>query len=73
MCYCIAKSPIDSKDPNSLFVMIDGHGGPEVAIWLRDNFLETLVKSPAYQAKQWERAITDVLPMLDRKLNAVNG
>lgn len=48
-----------------LFSVFDGHGGSEVAKYLRDNFSETLKKNKYFIRKEYEIALVKVFKEID--------
>ena len=47
----------DIGDGNSLFGVFDGHGGPEVAKFVRAHFTKNLVAHAAYKRKEYKLAL----------------
>jgi len=45
---------LDIGDGNAIFGIYDGHGGPEVAIWVSRNLVKILKEFPAYQEKDYK-------------------
>lgn len=36
-------------DGNSLFAVFDGHGGPEVSLYVKEKFISLLLHTPSYE------------------------
>jgi len=49
----------------SLFGVLDGHGGSEVAQYVRDNLPDIIKKSPMLKAKQWKELMTNAFSNID--------
>lgn len=47
----------DLGDGNALFGVFDGHGGPEVAKFVRAHFTKNLVAHPSYKKKDYKTAL----------------
>ena len=47
----------DIGDGNSLFGVFDGHGGPEVAKFVKAHFTKSLVGHPSYKRKEYKQAL----------------
>ena len=56
-----------------LFSVFDGHGGNEVAYYLRDNFWKVLKKHPNFKSKDNELALVQTFKMLDEQLITSEG
>ena len=41
----------------SLFGVFDGHGGQEVALWVKENFRQELVKLQSFKSKRYREAL----------------
>jgi serine/threonine protein phosphatase PrpC len=52
---CIAE--LDIGDGNSLFAVFDGHGGPEISKFVKNNFIKNLIINPAYKKKDYKSAL----------------
>lgn len=52
----IFEFDIDGKGTN-LFAVFDGHGGGEVAVYAKRHFKERLLRNPAYEAGNYEKAL----------------
>jgi protein phosphatase 1G len=50
---------------NSLFGVFDGHGGSEVAQYVRDNLPNIIKSSPLLKSKQWKELFTNSFAMID--------
>lgn len=57
----------------SLFAVFDGHGGSEVAKYCGNHFVEELKNNPAFQAQNYELALTEVFVKIDKMLLSPNG
>lgn len=53
-----------------LFAVIDGHGGNEVAILVRDNLATELVNLPSFTNHDYVQALEDLFPRLDSLVRA---
>jgi len=47
----------DMENGVSLFGVFDGHGGQEVALWVKENFKKELVKLQSYKSKLYREAL----------------
>lgn len=52
-----------------LFSVFDGHGGNEVADYLRDNFCTELKANPNFKKKNYELALVQTFKSIDLSLN----
>lgn len=61
-------------DPNAaLFGVFDGHGGGEVAEFVKRHFPEELLKSPDYIAGKYDKALANTFLKMDTLLEAPAG
>ena len=59
---------LDLGDGNSLFAVFDGHGGPEVAKYVKNHFTKNLVGNAAYKRKDYKKALEETNMKMDRLL-----
>jgi serine/threonine protein phosphatase PrpC len=59
---------LDIGDGNSLFAVFDGHGGPEVAKFVKNHFTKNLINSPAYKRKDYKLDLKNTFLKFDRLL-----
>jgi serine/threonine protein phosphatase PrpC len=59
---------LDIGDGNSLFAVFDGHGGPEVAKFVKNHFTKNLINSAAYKRKDYKLALENTFLKMDRLL-----
>ena len=64
---------LDLGDGNSLFGVFDGHGGPEVAKFVKFHFTKNLISSAAYKRKDYKKALEDTFMKMDRLLLSDKG
>ena len=57
----------------SLFGVFDGHGGQEVALWVKENFKKELVKLQSYKSKLYREALEEVFAKLDEQMQTPAG
>ena len=62
---------LDLGDGNALFAVCDGHGGSEVAKFVRANFARELLNSDAYKEKDYRAALIDAFITMDRLMKVV--
>ena len=60
-------------DGNSLFGVFDGHGGPEVAKFVRAHFTKNLVNHAAYKKRDFKTALEQTFIKMDRLLMTEKG
>jgi serine/threonine protein phosphatase PrpC len=60
----VVYEPDISKDV-SLFGILDGHGGSQVASFVQKNFVEQLVKNSNFQRKIYQRALYENFLKMD--------
>lgn len=53
------------KEGVSFFGVYDGHGGNEVAEWVRDNLVTLLKDLESFKAGNYEQALTDIYVKID--------
>ena len=63
----------DIGDGNSLFGVFDGHGGPEVAKFVKAHFTKSLVGHPSYKRKEYKQALEQTFLKMDRLLLTEKG
>ena len=63
----------DLGDGNALFGVFDGHGGPEVAKFVRAHFTKNLVAHPSYKKKDYKTALEQTFLKMDRLLMTEKG
>ena len=49
----------------SIFGVFDGHGGNQVAEWVRDNFVKELVKLKSYKDGDYKEALRETFILMD--------
>lgn len=64
---------LDIGDGNSLFGVFDGHGGSEVAKFVKNHFTKNLVNSQAYKRKDYKLALENTFLKMDRLLLTEKG
>ena len=64
---------MDIGDGNSLFAVFDGHGGPEVAKFVKNHFTKNLINSAAYRRKDYKLALENTFMKMDRLLLSEKG
>jgi serine/threonine protein phosphatase PrpC len=64
---------LDIGDGNALFGVFDGHGGPEVAKFVKNHFTKNLVSCPAYKRKDYKAALENTFLKMDRLLLTEKG
>jgi len=64
---------LDLGDGNSFFGVFDGHGGPEVAKYVKVHFTKNLISSAAYKRKDYKKALEDTFMKMDRLLLSDKG
>ena len=52
----------------SFFGVYDGHGGNEVAEWVRDNLIDELKQLSSFKAGNYEQALKDIYLRVDQLL-----
>ena len=57
----------------SLFGVFDGHGGKEVAEFCSREIVSVFSSLESYQARDYERALTDCFIALDAQLSELDG
>jgi len=67
----IAEVKVD--DNVSLFGVFDGHGGKEVARYVADHLIEELKRNPAYQSRDYKKALEETFLRMDDLLNTDDG
>jgi serine/threonine protein phosphatase PrpC len=68
----VIYEPEISKDV-SLFGILDGHGGSEVARFVQKNFVEQLLKNQNFQRKIYQRALYENFLKMDDLLLTSHG
>ena len=63
----------DLGDGNSVFGVFDGHGGPEVAKFVKVHFCKSLLNSAAYKRKDYKKALEDTFLKMDKLLLSEKG
>lgn len=64
---------INNDETMSLFAVFDGHGGPEVAKFASDHFLNCLTGNGYFITKNYEKALTSAIMHLDSMMLAKAG
>jgi serine/threonine protein phosphatase PrpC len=64
---------LDIGDGNSLFGVFDGHGGREVAMFVKNHFTKNLVNCAAYRRKDFKLALENTFLKMDRLLLTEKG
>eukprot|EP00350_Pseudokeronopsis_sp_OXSARD2_P008286 CAMPEP_0170556792 /NCGR_PEP_ID=MMETSP0211-20121228/18683_1 /TAXON_ID=311385 /ORGANISM="Pseudokeronopsis sp., Strain OXSARD2" /LENGTH=79 /DNA_ID=CAMNT_0010867343 /DNA_START=90 /DNA_END=329 /DNA_ORIENTATION=+ len=57
----------------AVFGVFDGHGGKEVALYIKDRFVAELKKLPSYQNKDYPNALKEVFIKMDDLLKSPQG
>jgi len=61
-------------DPDtSVFGVFDGHGGKEVAYFVKVHFIEELKKNQAFKDKDMKKALKEVFLKMDELLQTTEG
>ena len=63
----------DLPDGVSLFGVFDGHGGKEVAIYVKEVFVQELVKLEEYRSRQYPEALKRIFSRMDELLYSPEG
>jgi len=63
----------DLGDGNALFGVFDGHGGHEVAVFVKEHFKSNLIKNAAYKSGDFKKALEQVFVKMDRLLQTDKG
>ena len=58
----------DVGNGNALFAVIDGHGGPEVSIFVRDIFISTLINTKEYESGNYAQALYETFQLVDLEI-----
>lgn len=64
---------IDIPGGNSLFGVYDGHGGQEVALFVKKHFKNELIKLPSYKSKCYKEALEEVFLKMDEIMETKAG
>ena len=64
---------LDLPAGNHIFGVFDGHGGPEVALFVKNHFVEQLVSSGAYKRQDYKQALINTFLKMDRMLLSKKG
>ena len=64
---------LDLGDGNSVFGVFDGHGGPEVAKFVKAHFCKSLINCAAYKRKDYKKALEDTHLKMDKLLLSEKG
>ena len=56
----------DLPDGLSLFGVFDGHGGSEVSIYVKEKFVDQLIKLPEFKSKNYEQALKTCFHQMDK-------
>jgi len=59
---------LDLGNGVSYFGVFDGHGGAEVAIFVKKHLIEELVKLPSFKNKQYEKAMIEIFYKMDEMM-----
>lgn len=62
---------LDLGDGNMLFAVFDGHLGDEVALYVKENFCDVLLKRQAYKDKDYRKALIETFFELDKMIDEV--
>lgn len=57
----------------ALFGVFDGHGGKEVSIYVKENFVSLLLSRPSFEKKQYEQALRETFQQVDEVLLSPSG
>ena len=57
----------------ALFGVFDGHGGSEVSLFVKDNFVEELKKLQTFKNGNYEAALSEVFKLMDDMLMSASG
>lgn len=60
-CLC----EMDVQNGNSLFAVFDGHGGPEVSQFVKENYINVLKDCKLYQEGLYPEALASICFKLD--------
>jgi serine/threonine protein phosphatase PrpC len=53
---------------SSIFAIYDGHGGKEIAHYLEKNLISNLIKSKAFQTKEYSEALMNTFKAMDEQI-----
>jgi protein phosphatase 1G len=57
----------------NIFEVFDGHGGREIALYVKDNLVPALIKLDSYLKKDYEKALKEVLFLIDERIKSPEG
>jgi len=57
----------------SIFGVFDGHGGAEVALFVKKHFIPTLIKNDSFLKKDYKKALYDTFLEMDVLLQTREG
>ena len=60
-------------DGNALFAIFDGHGGPEVSLFVKERFVGMLMQSRSYTLGYYYDALFETFKKLDDKIASDEG
>ena len=63
----------DLPDNVSVFGVFDGHGGKEVSIWVKEHFIDELLKLEEFKAKNYGEALKMCFRRMDVMMLAPEG
>ena len=63
----------DLPDGVCCFGVFDGHGGKEVSIWVKERFVEELVKLEEYKSRNYGAALTVAFRKMDVLMEEPEG
>ena len=63
----------DLPDGNCVFGVFDGHGGKEVSIWVKEKFVDELVKLDEYKNRQYGDALRKCFRRMDEMMLQPEG
>ena len=64
---------LDLGDGNSFFGVYDGHGGHEVAHFVKENLVRELKTLPSYKSGNFEQSLKDIYIKMDQMLQTDFG
>jgi len=64
---------LDLGNGVSYFGVFDGHGGAEVALYVKKHLIEELVKLASFKNKQYEKAMIEIFYKIDEMMLTPEG